>query len=321
LYKYFVNIFVFTISIISSVLFAQINLVPNPSFENVIQCPFAFGIEDYVSDWKSARETPDYFNSCATWWGASVPTNIYGHQQAYTGNAYIGMLTYRSDSSIYTEAASVQLNSDLTLGSTYYVSFKVSLALENSTGSMAANNKIGIQFSTTDYFPSNPIPINNFAHVWTDSIITDTLNWTIIKGSFVADSTYTHLNLGNFFDKQYMDSITYGGVFGAYYYFDDICVSTDSTLCYQTVGLNEIQSNQFLFNIYPNPVTDYFNVNQPFKEPYDLIIYNSLGQQLYQEKNIITNNKTINTTSFTKGILFIIIKTNKQTINYKLLKQ
>ena len=82
------------------------NLVPNPSFENYTQCPFSLGLEAYVSDWKSARETPDYFNTCATTPNADVPSNVVGYQEPYIGNAYIGMLTYRSDSSLYTEAAS-----------------------------------------------------------------------------------------------------------------------------------------------------------------------------------------------------------------------
>lgn len=301
--------------------FSQVNLVPNHSFENVIQCPFAFGLEDFVENWKSARETPDYFNSCATWWGASVPTNDLGYQQAYAGVGYIGMLTYRSDSSIYTEAASVQLNSPLIVGTTYYVAFRVSLTLESSTGSMAANNKIGAQFSTVEYSPSNPIPINNFAHVWTDSIITDTVNWTMIKGSFLADSAYSHLNLGNFFDKQNMDSITYGGVFGAYYYFDDVCVSTDSTICYKTVGLNENNNKAMNFSAYPNPFFNFITIER-FKtsDPYDMKIYNSLGQLIYHEENL-TEVKTFNTSQFNSGFYLLKITSNNKNFFYKLLKQ
>ncbi|MFB0925262.1 MAG: hypothetical protein QMB65_08270, partial [Vicingaceae bacterium] len=140
------------------------------------------------------RETPDYFNTCATAPFPKVPTNDFGYQQPFTGNAYIGMLTYRSDSSLYTEATTVQLTTPLVMGQTYYVSFKLSLTLESSTGSMAANNKIGVQFSTSAYSPSSPSPINNFAHVWTDSVITDSLNWTSVQGSFLADSNYTHLS-------------------------------------------------------------------------------------------------------------------------------
>ena len=107
------------------------NLVPNPSFENVIQCPFSLGLETYTSNWKSARETPDYFNTCASSSVAEVPSNNFGYQQPCTGNAYMGMLTYRSDSSLYTEAATVQLTSPLSIGQIYYVSFRLSLGSIN----------------------------------------------------------------------------------------------------------------------------------------------------------------------------------------------
>jgi hypothetical protein len=296
------------------------NLVPNPSFENVTQCPFSLGLEAYVSDWKSARETPDYFNTCATSSIADVPSNNFGYQQPYMGNAYIGMLTYRADSSLYTEAASVQLTTPLTIGQTYYVSFRLNLTIDNFTESNSANNKIGIQFSTVEYSPSNSSPINNFAHVWSDSIITDTLNWSVIKGSFVADSNYSYLSLGNFFDKQFVDSIVYGSNFGAYYYYDDVCVSTDSTLCYQNVGVNEYMQNLNI-SVYPNPVVNYLTIeNSKSSIPYNVSIFNSLGQIIYREELLYGVN-IINTEQFSNGLLTVEIQSENKKSHYKLLKQ
>lgn len=263
----------------------QTNLVPNPSFENIVQCPFSFGLEAYTSDWKSARASPDYFNSCATTWIAGVPSNDLGYQQANSGNAYIGLLTYRSDTSIYTEAASVQLLAPLIIGQTYYVSFKLSLALEYTTGSMAATNKIGVQFSKTSYSSSSPMPVNNYAHVWTDSIISDSLNWKTIQGAFVADSNYTHLSLGNFFDKQYVDSIIYGPTFGAYYYFDDICVSSNPNYCYTLTKINEYNINKALL-IYPNPTST--NLHIEFLDQSKItkvILSNQFGNAIIQNSN------------------------------------
>ncbi|MDO9001492.1 MAG: T9SS type A sorting domain-containing protein [Bacteroidota bacterium] len=297
------------------------NLVPNPSFENVAQCPFSFGLEAYTTDWKSARATPDYFNSCSSWSGASTPTNGYGYQLANSGNSYIGMLTYRSDSSIYSEAASVQLTNPLILGQTYYVSFRLSLTLDDFTESNTANNKIGVQFSTVDYLPSNPLPINNFAHVWSDSIITDTLNWSIIKGSFVADSNYTHLSLGNFFDKPYVDTIIYGTNFGGYYFFDDVCVSTDSVLCYSSVGINEYNNKDLNITVYPSPVINYVTIkNNKATTPYDVTVINSLGQIIYKEQKLYGIG-TINAEQFDNGVLTIEIKFENKKSYYKLIKQ
>lgn len=316
------SLLLYTVFFFSAVVGYGQNLVPNPSFEYTVGCPFSFGLEAYVQDWKSARETPDYFNSCSTWSGASIPINDYGYQSANSSNAYIGMLTYRSDSSIYTEAAGIQLSQPLQIGVKYYVSFQLSLTLENTTGSMAANNKIGVQFSTTEYSVSKQIPVNNFAHVWTDSIISDTINWSTVSGSFIADSAYSYLNLGNFFDKPFVDSLIYGATFGAYYYFDNVCVSSDSLTCNQVqTGIKQIRSSLPSINIYPNPVTAYFHIDKNNTQSYDLVIYNKFGQKLYEEKNITVSNKRIDTTEFDSGLLLINIKTKNESFNYKLLKQ
>lgn len=301
---------------------SQTNLVPNPSFESVVQCPFSLGIEAYTSNWKSARATPDYFNVCSTATIAGVPVNSYGFQQPNSGNAYIGMITYRSDNSNFTEAVSVQLLTPLSIGQTYYVSFKVSLTLDLYNNElMSANNKIGVQFSKVGYSPSSPLPINNFAHIWTDSIITDTLAWTTVKGIFVADSSYTHLSLGNFFDKQNIDSIVYVPTYGAYYYFDDVCVSTDSTICYENVGITKFIKVGSKYSIFPNPFSNHINISNEELTTYSLCIYDSYGQIIINENNINIKSKKIDMSLFKKGLFFIQIKNDTSILNYKLLKQ
>jgi hypothetical protein len=299
------------------------NLVPNPSFENVTQCPLSFGLDSYTTNWVSGRETPDYFNECAPWEGAMVPMNDYGYQAAKTGNAYIGMLTYRTDSSIYTEAASVQLSSQLTIGQTYYVSFQLSLTPEYDVA-WSANNKIGVQFSTVQYSQSNPAPINNFAHVWTDSIITDTLGWQTIRGAFTADSGYTHLSIGNFFDAQNVDTILMEGdlidLLGSYYFIDDVCVSIDSTLCYNPTSTNQLKLDLSKISIHPNPFSDFITVKAADQNGlYSLELYNLIGQQVYQADSF-RGSHVIKTENFANGIYILKISSQRGCLSYKLLK-
>ncbi|MBI2259954.1 MAG: hypothetical protein HYU67_13775 [Flavobacteriia bacterium] len=294
------------------------NLVPNPSFEEYINCPFSLDIETYLYNWKSSRETPDYFNSCASWWGASVPFNGFGYQMPNSGEGYIGLLTYRSDSAIYTEAIGVQLTEPLQIDVKYYVSFKTSLTLENSTGSMAANNKIGVQFTTNEYSSINQIPINNFAHVYTNSIISDTLNWTTISGSFISDSTYSFINIGNFFEKQFIDSIIFNDAFGAYYYIDDICVSIDSSTCLQYANLNKNENKQ---NFSLTLKDDHIIVKNNTKNNFAISISNLYGQKIFEKLN---NNEYFNKFQLleTKNTFFFItIKSEGINYNYKLINQ
>ena len=297
----------------------QTNLVVNPSFEDTVSCPFASGDIDKATGWTSFCGSPDFFHTCNQF-DFGVPNNVFGYQMPASGNTYAGFATYSNSAPNSREFPTSPLSSPLTIGIKYYISFKVVLPLNSISQVNSASNKIGAMF-TTGVYPCN---ITNNPPVFTDSIITDTLNWTRIKGSFVADSAYTYLAIGNFFDDANTDTTIFFNDFtyNAYYFLDDVAVSTDSAFVYNysyTTGLTESNlKNQI--TLYPNPVNDYLTVNQSFDEPYDLLIYNTLGQQLYKENDITTNNKIIDASQFNVGLLLINIKSKNQNFYYKLLK-
>ncbi|MBK7149491.1 MAG: hypothetical protein IPH78_11900 [Bacteroidetes bacterium] len=87
-------------------------------------------------------------------------------------------------------------------GTKYFASFYASLATNSVVNSGCGANKLGIMLSNSQYVsigPTNAVPLNNQSQVFTDLIITDTINWTKISGSFVSDSNYSYLYVGNFF--------------------------------------------------------------------------------------------------------------------------
>src|SRR5690606_1183313 len=108
----------------------QENLVPNPSFEQYDSCPRMVGGYDdfYVSQWQKCNGTPDYINRCATETTlVSVPCNAWGCQEPATGNGYVGVIGLGPSSvETYREIVGTQLTEPLTVGQTYYVSFKAS---------------------------------------------------------------------------------------------------------------------------------------------------------------------------------------------------
>lgn len=163
------------------------------------------------------------------------------------------------------------------------------------------------------------------AHVWTDNVITDTTGWTTIFGSFVADSAYKYLAIGNFFDDANTDTLkattdTSTFKFG-YYYVDDVCVSTDSmyTANFLYTGIEESQEID-VFNLYPNPLINQLNIKNNSNAPYDITIHDAIGQLLYQEFDINANHKQIDLSTYSKGLLLVSIKSNNQIIHHKLLK-
>ncbi len=203
------------------------NLVANYSFETYSTCPTTAGQITNATGWDYSRNAGEYLNSCSASTFADVPTNYFGFQEAATGQAYAGGIMYGSFASSYIadlrEFFYVPLSTPLTIGATYYVSFKVSLA---DNAEYAINN-LGAQFVTS--YNSN-FPINNMAHVYTTSVVSDKTDWVEISGSFVPTVAYNAVLFGNFFTDANItvdfvgSSVDIG--YNAYYFFDDVYVST-----------------------------------------------------------------------------------------------
>lgn len=228
------------------------NLVPNPSFEEITECPDGLWQITKCAGWESWRRTPDYFNACATeeTYGElliNVPVNGFGYQTPASGEAYMGMAVFSDELNFpIVEASEIigsQLAAPLEIGETYYLSMKVSWTPSGFKFiTPYATNGIGMQFFTQTFDSDlDPVDLNNFAHLSAQSIIQDSVTWTTISGSFIADQAYTYVGIGNFFDGNNLEYINTIGPFydsGAYYYVDDICVSKDPDC---EVGVNIIE--------------------------------------------------------------------------------
>lgn len=300
-------IFAFT-----NLFYCQQNLVPNPSFEIYSNCPNSSYQINYASGWDSFRNTPDYFNSCSSQGsGISVPYTMIGFQYAASGNAYAGFYSYFPTSGQPRECIGTTLLSPMVIGTKYFVNFKVNLCqIDSESYYNCATDHIGALFSTNQYSFSSPAPINNFAQVYSTSIVSDTANWTTIKGSFVADSAYQYLSVGNFFDdisinKTYFFS---SSTYAAYYFVDDICVSTDSLYTETWTNIKEINRHSSI-HIYPNPCSDIAIVD--LKEspniPIIITIYNSLGQVVYRKQCVNEDQIILNLSDLSSGVFLLTL--------------
>jgi hypothetical protein len=230
----------FALMISNDYCLAQVNLVPNPSFEEYSLCPGLNGGNANTLDyWDIDINTVDNFNSCDTNFpfNAGVPQNVFGYQCASTGNGYSGLYFYARNG-IYDvrEMIGGGLISPLMIGQKYYVTFKVSSA----ESAYSINNLLGLKFTNRNLINSinaqiiiPPPFIDNMSHVNTSVIISDTLGWSTIQGSFIADSAYNYFLLGCFYDNSQIDTILRPSFnfCKSYYYLDDVCISTDSLYC------------------------------------------------------------------------------------------
>lgn len=292
----------------------QVNLVLNPSFESYSACPISTGGEmNKALNWDTCRASADYFNICGINSACQVPLNFFGYQQPASGNAYCGFWAY-DNTTLYRELLIGKLLSPLTISQKYFVSFKISRADSDYVAGYSTN-KIGSKFSTVKQSYAS---INNSDHFHTNNIITDTLNWVRVSGSFIADSAYKYIMLGNFHDDFNTISNHDGIGPGAYYYMDDVCLSTDSmfanTYSYIT-GINNYLVSKKI-EVFPNPANQSFHIS--YAQNSTVEISDAFGNILFKGGGSIDKDIIINCSSWNSGIYFIKVDSSilKLIINH-----
>jgi hypothetical protein len=332
------TILIFVLTVYSTVLSGQ-NLVLNPSFEQYTTCPSNQDQVSYSTGWGNYALTPDYFNACAAFASQqSVPANFWGsYQPASTGQAYCGFYTtyhvgsYCHNCSNQRDIIGRQLSSPMVIGTRYFASIKVSLAYNGATSSAnCATNNIGIKFCVNpisyadSVYVASPL-INNFAHIYETAIITDTVNWTTISGSIIADSAYDYILISNFFDSVHTDTMLINPALifcRAYYYLDDVCVSTDSAICDFTTGINEDKIKDGI-EIYPNPAIDNISIINRLLNSNEgelISIYNIHGQ-LILRKTLQKDKTVIDISNFERSIYFVRVHSADRSIVKKIIKE
>lgn len=269
------------------------NLVPNPSFEEYEVCPYTIGFQpgNRPTHWRSWLNSPEYFHACAQPINGmdtlvGVPWNGWSFQYAFDGEAYVGLMTY-GNSVVFREYVGVQLNEAMIPGQSYCASFRVNLAMDGSYWPARwASNNIGMLFTMASNAWSGltgpPFPFRNYAHVYSDLIITDTVGWVLVSGSFVADSAYQYLALGNFFADTLTDTLAVqaGISAGAYYLIDAVCVSPGTKGCAMT-GMSEGQLDATP-RVWPVPTIGPFTVHWPQHANFRLQLFDALGRNLIE---------------------------------------
>lgn len=248
------------------------NLVPNPGFEETDSCWLGVGIFPQgagPTHWYSANVTPDHFMSCLPYGGInSLPFNFLTFQYPFEGANCAGLITYHTDGSTeQREWLMVPLLEPMVPGQTYHCSFRANAAF-GGTGPYPqiwlANSHVGMLFTTYErqwtWGDPYPSPLNT-AHIDYPQILSDTVGWTLVGGSFVADSAYTYLMIGNFFSNALTDTLHFAdpnSVFPwypwGYTMIDAVCVAPSPEACDAGQGVHG--STDMAPVIFPNPASD-----------------------------------------------------------------
>ena len=303
-------VFLFSSLFFSSQMNAQ-NLVPNPSFEIYDTCPDRLNQISRAIGWQSILNSPDYFCRCASGW-SSLPFNGFGYQQPINigDNCYAGIIPVAGINKTYHECIGISISSKLEIGKKYYFSFNYSAGYidENIRHYNCFVNKLGMKMLT--FVPNNSgqeqLLLNDSAFLYEEPIITDTLNWNLFSGSFIADSTYSFLLIGNFFNSSRISRNCFDTLNTlSYLYLDNICLSESENYCFID------QNNKFDcgFSIFPTVGEGLINLVHlcnDSERSFSLKLYNALGQLVYfkDEKGGLIE---LDIKSYARGIYFISI--------------
>jgi hypothetical protein len=217
-----------------------------------------------------------------------VPNNFIGNQQAYHGNAYVGINTYGATMPHYKEYLFRSIPA-LQIDSIYKVSIEVSLA----DSCEYATDGLGVLFTT--YGSPNKFIAGTFSNkpqidYTSYGIITDTVHWVTLSGTFIADSAYSYMIIGGLKDFGEMKVTAFNDSpanvhINAYYYIDGVVVEKLSSTSINNINTDDI-------HIYPNPFTDHaiLQFNNPFGNNYTFTLFNAQGHVVQQMK--IRSDKT-----------------------------
>jgi hypothetical protein len=220
---------------------AQINMVKNPSFENISACPNFYNQIKLATGWDTLKSGggggPDMFNNCAnpsTNYG--VPTNLYGisYQIPKSGMTYSNMSWYiTSPATHLREYIQTELLQPLVTGRTYCVKFYVSL----SNRSRYSIDELGAYFDDGSIYAPYYAPalVNPQIKSPTGVFYSDTLNWMKVEGLYTATANHSYLTLGNFKSQaatNYTVAYPSSTSIVADYYTDDVSVIDVTTPAY-----------------------------------------------------------------------------------------
>ena len=295
------------------------NLVPNPSFEDTITCPTMLGQVTKANLWYDLLNTPDYFHSCSVIPQVSVPNNFVGFQYPASGQAYMGGCDYDLIDTNYREIIGSNLLNPLIIGTKYFVNFKVSFSGGIFQAVNIATDKMGILFSTVDYI-SSPPPIANFCQVFSNVIISDSLNWTTIRGSLLADSAYSFISIGNFFKNYLTDTVNLNpnNHTRGYYYIDDVCISDDSLYCELWTGLSQDIFKDAL-KIYPNPTNKELHIDNIPRGCTKIIMYDVNGKKVLEISTDKKFKTVFNLSPLNNGIYSLIFQSKNNIFSKKII--
>lgn len=310
------------------------NLIPNPSFEEFEDCPLSTAeLHSQLTNWYSFGGSPDFFHTCnnAGLGTAGVPHNSWGSQTPIDGNGFTGLGIYAHFSENNREYMACALNTPLTIGEEYYVSFNISLYDGGVFSDWhCAANRFGLKFFLDpNYLPEPPEATyqpQNTADIEYNVMLTDTSNWTLVEGWFTADQAYNWVAMGNFYTDENTDTLHMGNPENSLneciviVYIENVCVAGNSADCDDLLSNNNLSIPIEQISVFPNPTSHFLHIESESIPLGNIRIFDINGKQILIE-TVRSLTKTIIIEHWAEGIYFLHISMDDGSIiTHKIIK-
>ncbi len=201
----------FSLLFSSNSTIAQVNLIPDPSFEDTVNISSLingeFTIQQNLKQWRNLDSTRihigfgGYFNYNSIN-GLALPNNFYFYQHPKSGFGFVSLTNYWVTSftvSFHRSFTRTKLLQKLIAGKkycakAYLAPFEYQDWYTNGFGMYFDNG----QLDTITATDSNGIYDFVNPQIQAQYIIKDTLNWSLVSGTFVANGSENFITMGNF---------------------------------------------------------------------------------------------------------------------------
>jgi OmpA-OmpF porin, OOP family len=233
------------------------NIVPNPSFEEYVECPENGFYELHLcKDWKDPAGTVDYYNVCRATSvfdknGRKSITSHYGSQSPNNGNGFVGLILFAGKNFYNREYLQCKLLKSMEAGVSYRVSFYIAVGKNSDLYS----DHISLCFSSSSELPftgtnPNPNAVNSLhrhgitfsckGRVKVKGDILKNKEWTAIEFDYVAKGGENYLTIGSFLED--MSTKAFRRIISRNHNSDDIGTSK---ICYYYIDdVSVVQSDQ-----------------------------------------------------------------------------
>ncbi len=330
----------------SALSYAQpVNLVPNGSFEERIECIWNNSNVKDAPPWFNPMDpgfqyqsTPDVFHECAVVnqnpcpypenasldpWLIGVPTNALGCEYPFEGAGYAGAYFFIPNYQLqaldgFREYLAVRLIEPLQEGVVYDVSMQLSLA-ERTTHAIW---NVQVLFSedsltqpTTSYMPYEP-QLNGTPGDYIDNYD----GWRKVEWEYTATGGEEFMYIGNFEPNSETDTlwVHVGDTFqhrvnAVYYYIDDVRVEYNS--------LNTKVNRKPKIILYPNPCSAYLTVESLHAEIAEITVMDVSGRMYNLPFQKVGPEVHMDTSSLSSGIYLVRLWTDGNMVQHTFVKR